>query len=252
MSEPVGQPEIDFLPAKYREERTLRQTQGWRYGVLGLFVLLLCAALGLQQRTRFRLQAELAALTPQYEQAQGRTAELGILQAELNQARRRAELVAYLHHPWPRTQVLAAILEPLPSVITLTELTAILEVEPGRGARLQRAGASPGEKGSDKTELERLQPAEVDLRRLREEYDGKSLTITVSGTTSDVGLLYSYLSSIGAHPIVAKAELRSLQSEGAAAGTSTFSAKIVIRPGYGQPAGPRPAEPSSGDTVAAR
>ncbi len=227
--------EIDFLPAQYRRRQARQRSKPWHaIVVFGFAVLVGAAAVG-QYRNRSRLQAELSLLQPQYEQAVAMTAELERLQEELKHARAEAALITYLRHPWPRTQLLQALLEPLPSAIVLTEL------EITHQSRAMRRDPQPQRLQTDAHEppVASMPRAERDLVALRENADAVQTVLRVAGTTDDSAALHRYLGSLARHRLFHKTELESIESTENPAGKGVrFRCTVVVRPGYGQPGGP--------------
>jgi hypothetical protein len=228
--------EIDFLPAQYRQKHVRRQWQPWRIVVVVAFVVLLVAAVLSQQNRKRQAERELAAIMPQYELAVSRNRRLAEIQAQLSTARNAAELFTYLRHPWPRTQLLAALWAPLPEAVTLRELKITPEMPQGR-AQSQRRSRTKSE--AEDGELAKLPPAVRDLKRLRDECDTTQTVVLISGMTSESAALHRYLGELGRASLFTKADLDSLESaENDPAGTLQFRATLVVRPGYGQPGGP--------------
>jgi Tfp pilus assembly protein PilN len=148
-----------------------------------------------------------------------------------------AELFTYLEHPWPRTQLIDALLAPLPEEITFDELTIDGETRVDNLNTL----TVPSRK-SRKAEQETactLLPATEDLQQLRAECDGTRTVITLKGLATDSEALYRYLADLSRAPLFAKTELRCIEAESTDdGGQLRFFATIVVQPGYGQPGGP--------------
>jgi Tfp pilus assembly protein PilN len=228
--------EIDFLPAEYRRQHTRRQQQPWRVLVVLAFLGVLGAAGFAQSRLRRQVESELAAVGPARAMAAQRQTELAQLQTRLATARARADLITYLRHPWPRTQLIRAVLTPLPEAVTLDRLQISRQVAPGRpgAAQLSRA-----ERESEQQQLDRLPPAGRDLERLRAECDEVPVQISIGGIASQSAAVHDYLSALGRTDLFLKAELHSLEADPRGnADQLRFEASIVVRPGYGQADGP--------------
>jgi hypothetical protein len=227
--------EVDFLPAQYRRQHLRRRSQPWQAVVALVFFALLVGAGFAQHRQRQRIESDLEVIEPQYKTALERQQRLSELQGLLAEVRSEAELLAYLRHPWPRTQLLAAVAGPLPDEITLQQIQ-IRRAAPQQpsGERRTRAEAENAEK-----ELASLAPAARDLAELREELDGARTVVTLSGTTRQSAPLHRYLGHLAEHPLIAKTELEAIETvEGADEPTLQFEATLLVRPGYGQPGGP--------------
>ena len=78
---------------------------------------------------------------------------------------------------------------------------------------------------------------QADLENLRKAHDYKRPVIEISGTVHDVALLHGYVTVLGRSPLVARAQIKSLES---AATTvleqpTNFTIRLVFRPSHGQP-----------------
>lgn len=242
MATPTTPPEIDFLPAEYRERRARVQMQPWRLIVsLGLIALVAVAVVVQYQRQQ-RVDRELAWQTPQYEAALQQNRRYGELQTELASARAEAELFTYLRYPWPSTRILDALLAPLPEEIVLIEL----QIQ--REARGDRRNNVVGLTKAAEEKLKKMSPAARDLQQLREQGDKQQAIVLLSGTTQEMGALHRYLGELAQMPLFAKAELASVEKDAKSRKESDeqlrFSATLIVRPGYGQPGGPMPKDPT--------
>jgi Tfp pilus assembly protein PilN len=232
--------DIDFLPAQYHQRQARKRSKPWQAIVLLSFVVLVGVAAVGQYRQHRGLRAELELMAPQYEQAVAAIARLDSLQKELKTARAEAALLIYLRHPWPRTQLLRALLESLPDQILLTELEILTE---SRSLETRPGHRTPPDDDAEKATAA-MAPAERDMAALRQQVDGMQTVIHLAGTTDDSAALHRYLGALAHSSLFRKAQLESIESiEGAGSHAARFRATIVVRPGYGQPEGP--AEPQS-------
>ena len=178
-------------------------------------------------------------------------ARLAGLRAGLQRIKADAELVAYLHHPWPRTRILEALLDPLPPQVTLEHLEIHREAANSRNAsRFPPPPTAPQDKAAEAKAQEALSPAQNDLKQLHTAYDSQQTTIAISGVTTDSAALHEYLGHLAQTRLVAKAELVSMERESESGGTPQaagqpspvdmvrFHASLTVKPGYGQPGGP--------------
>jgi hypothetical protein len=228
--------DIDFLPVRYRQKYVRRQSQPWRILVVAAFAVLLAAAVFNQRDHRRRAERELEAIMPQYARAVRQNRQLAETWTQLDTARNTAELFTYLRHPWPRTQLLAAALAPLPEGISIEGLRITEETPQGRAVPERR---SRTESKTEEGGLDKLPPAARDLTRLREQCDKIKTVLLISGTTRDSAALHRYLGELGGTSLFGRADLNSLESAGnEPAGTLQYRATLVVRPGYGQPGGP--------------
>jgi len=227
--------DIDFLPVQYRQQHERRQSTPWRILAVAAFVALVALALVSQHANYRKVEGELAAIMPQYEQAVSLDKQLGAVQADLQKEELEAELFTYLRHPWPRTQLLAALLVTLPDEITLRQLQITRETLLPRTPTERR---SRSQRKAEEAELEGLSPAERDLKQLRDRFDNMQTLVSLSGITAESAALHQYLGELGNSDLFAKAELCSIESvEDNGAKTLQFEATLIVRPGYGLPGG---------------
>jgi hypothetical protein len=219
-------PDIDFLPIEYRQRLRQRRSQSWRIVVAAAMIGLLVVAAATQQYRWRRVWAALADVTPAYVAAVNVQSRLANVQRRLDRARASAELYAYLRHPWPRTQLLTAMLGPLSDEITLQRIQILRE--PADGKTQDGATAS-------------LLPAERDLAKLRDRTERTRTIMVLMGTAAGSSALHRYVGDLDALEIFDNAELDWFES--VKGGQSVrFQVVLGVQPGYGQLGGPaRPA-----------
>jgi len=231
---------IDFLPTEYRQQHAKRSVQLWRVLVVVGFVAMLSVASLVQYYRLCYATSQLDQLAIQHLSAKAQDEQLTQLQSEVKEATGNADLFAYLRHPWPRTQVLAALLAPLPDSVTLNQLE--IKVDAPLRPRSKKARLRSEGKETDEQAEPEL-PAELDLTMLREQLDTTRVSAVISGRTTDPAALHRYLGKLDRCSLFVKAELDSLESmsgknEDRPEGSMSFTAVVVLRPGYGQPRGP--------------
>ncbi len=230
--------EIDFLPVTYLEAGAHRKNVTLRFVFVGSFAAMLAFALLYQQHLRQRAEKQLAELMPEYYRAMADSKQLSSLQAQVKTARKQAELYAYLDHPWPRSRIVSALSESLPDEIELERIDVAREPIPGALEQSHPAAANPP--GATPAKVE---PAEHDLSMLRDEWDKSQVVVNVIGITEDPAILHHYLEQLGRVTLFKRVDLSSAETiPGDAAGRMRFIAKIIVKPGYGQPKGPKPVE----------
>ena len=224
--------DIDFLPADYRRRRTNRHGRSWQILAAGAVVgLIVVVAVG-QTRALRQVETRLAEIAPQREMFESQKTQLGDLRKQLSEAEAEAELIAYMRHPWPKTQLLAETLRCLPEEVVCSMIRIARETQMGQ-VRRQRGG------DSEEEDLTKLEPATRDLRLLQEECDFATVTVVLEGTTADGIKLHQYLQQLNDVPLLSKVELQSLEStHGEADVKFRFEARLTVRPGFGQPNGP--------------
>lgn len=226
---------IDFLPAEYRQQTDKRKGMPYR-----LIIVAICAVLvGLAQtaQTYFarRAKAELAEVNPQYDMVLKLNAQLSDLQTKAQNVRAAADLHAYLRHPWPASQLLAAIYACVPEPITLNELRIRRDASRGN----QGPARSLAERQAEEQAQAKLPPAMRDLKSLRDAFDRSTTTIQLTGITDSGPAVHRFLAELAENDLFTKVVLLSMENAGAESGDRLrFSATIEVRPGYGQPGGP--------------
>jgi hypothetical protein len=140
--------------------------------------------------------------------------------------------------------VLDAILRPLNEAITLSEIRVFREPLAANGTAA-RKGPAPVVATTPPTEAARGTPAERDLKQLQADFDSTRLVVHVWGVTHEGIDLYQYIAALAGSSLIEKAEVTSLESNDknelpGVKSLSKFHARILIRPGYGQPHGPQP------------
>lgn len=224
--------DIDFLPSDFKRRRTNRHGRSWQ-------IVVACAAIGLllvvamgQSRALRQIKERLAQIEPEREVLEARQTQLAELRKRVSETEAQAELLAYMRHPWPKTQLLAATLRSLPDAIVCERIHIAQENLPGQASRRGTGDAT-------EEDLTKLEPATRDMRLLQRECDFAVVAITLEGTTTDGIELHRYLDRLNYVPLLDKVELHSLESTNDASEVKfRFEARLTIRPGFGQPNGP--------------
>jgi hypothetical protein len=147
--------DIDFLPPAYHQQNAKRQVQPWRIVVVTLFLFLLAAANLAQYSQRSRAAQDLKTVEPCYEETNRLGENLRTAQAQLEAARSDAQWFTYLRHPWPRSQLLRAVVAPLPPEIALQQ---VLIGEESRAEGPAAAPARPNERKPDDEKVKSAPP----------------------------------------------------------------------------------------------
>lgn len=222
--------DIDFLPNRFRESGRQRRAMAWRIAAFGAVAAAFAALHYGQFSVRRGLDNDLKQVRLRFPLAVTETARLLQLQTELSQSQQFAELYTYLRHPWPRTQLIGGVTQPLPPEITLREIRIAPSLIP------PTAGAPPASTPEGTAEL----PAPLkDLSTLRGEHDRNVTEVVVVGTTTDLAALQKYVACFANSAFFATARLHSLESlDSPRSRESRFEMRLNVRPGYGQPGGP--------------
>jgi hypothetical protein len=233
---------IDFLPEIYRERIVLRQARVW----WGIVVLIFGAAIGTTASAQYLLKRSVERqyedLEPEFVAAQEIVRRLSQTQVENRTAGQWAGLITYLEQPWPRSQLLAEVVRPLPSEIRLTELI-LAEEELAKPAQ-QEAGPRRRSQGAD-PQAKPPAPAVADLEALRKSHDARRPVIEIIGTVHDVSVLHEYVAALGRSPLVSLAQVKSLESPATPVvdRPTNFTVRLVFRASHGQPDAESGSEP---------
>jgi hypothetical protein len=221
---------IDFLPEIYRQREIMRRARLWWGIVVVIFGSAIGVAASAQAWLKHTLVQQLDDLTPPYAAAQAQVKELSSLQVEINKAGHEASLYTFLESPWPRTQLLAELVQPLATTIRLTQIH-LAEEDQARSA----IQAGPRNLKADEEAAAKATPSEKDLAKLQSETERRQTSIEIDGHTTDVQRLHRYVEDINRAPLIAAANIKSL--EGAASnqqGQTRFTLRAIVRPGYCQ------------------
>jgi hypothetical protein len=235
--------EIDFLPESYRQRSMHRRAYWWRIAAAACIVGFFSLTSLWQQRQFANAQAKLADVETKYAEAAGKNANLAQLSATLEAERKLAELLTFLRHRWPRTQILAAIVEPLPDTVVLAEFQLGSEEAQGNqppAIALSEAKTPPPTRSARQAN---------DLSQLLHESARQRHWVALVGTADDAAILHAYLAQLGTNQLFERVDLQSLESltkdpgvKGAAA-TMRFTARAYLRPGHGEEV-PLPTSPA--------
>jgi len=224
---------IDFLPEIYRQREALRRARLWWGAVVVIFSSAIAASALAQAWLRHGLHQQLDELAPQFAQAQTQVQELSGLQAQIVRAGHEASLYTFLEGSWPRTQVLAEMVRPLPDSIRLTQIH-LADEEQARTA----IQAGPRNTKAEEEAAAKASGPEQDLAKLQEDSDRRQTTIEVEGHTADVARLHKYVEDLSRSPLVAAANIKSLEAAPAnQQGRTRFTLRVLVRPGYCQRGG---------------
>jgi hypothetical protein len=239
---------IDFLPEVYRERKALHHARIWWGIVVLIFGAAIGSTAGAQHLLRRSIQRQIDDLALQFKQAQEQVQRLAKTQTENRTAGEWAGLVTYLEQPWPRTQLVAEVVRPLPEAIQLNEMV-ITEEEVVRSTT-EEAGPRRRNRQTDGPQQAKLSPAQSDLAALRKTHDFKRPVIEVSGTVADEVVVHEYVAALGRSPLVKEVRLKVFERvPSSELGSPTqFTVQVAFRPSYGQP-DPESAQPDSKPAV---
>lgn len=228
---------IDFLPTKYRERYAARSAVVKRWTtVFGLAVVIAPLAC-YQYLVHHRVVTELVAIERDYADAVKQEARLKALKQDLELARSEAALLVYLNHPWPRTQVLAKIHEPLPEAVRLTSIRMLPEAvkSADEGNALPRNRAARRANQQQESNIDDKRPAaEKDLAKLVLQAEQQDTIVTLTGITVDTTDLHKYVAKLRLSGMFVKSELKSLEAITAqdTGKSQKFEIRLVMADGH--------------------
>jgi hypothetical protein len=224
--------DIDFLPMPYRRKNAYLQAKPWQIIVVSAFLALLAIVTISQHIHRRLVENELEGLTPAYDMAVSQKQRLADVRSQINSLEAEADLVVYLHNPWPRSQLLSALMSRLPEEIMLQQLHISRDAE-NAPSPASRVTPPVSEASADKQK--KVRPAKSDLQSLQNQFAGRQTLVLLTGTTTDSAALHRFLDDIQSGSLFSKAELVSANSQSENDGnTIHFNAKIFVKTGYGQ------------------
>lgn len=226
---------IDFLPQKYRDQDTRRKASLWRLIVVVLFGGAIASASLAQLAYQGHVRRQLDQVQPQYAQAQAKSTYLSNLQKQLEVADAAATLYAFLKSPWPRTQVLAAVVQSLDGSTKMEELHLSRQTATPSGRSSQAGDAEQNE--ADDSSTAELSAASRDLLALRDDENVKQTVGHVTGITTTTAAVHDYLQQLENSPLIGRVRLVSLENITSPAGIRQlrFTAQFTLRPAYGWP-----------------
>lgn len=228
---------IDFLPESYNHRRALRHARHCWLGVGILFGLLISVAASGQWILRRTLESQVRSIEQQYAIAQQRQAEMQQLKQAEKLIEERAALYSYLEYPWPKTQLLAAIAQPLPASVQLISLRILEQSEAARA--VPRPDGDTNHSAGEGEKPKEITPQSV-LADLRREHDPRRTILELSGETDSAKDLHEYVEALAKSPLFTSASLKGLElvKESSAKKVSKFEIRVMVVPGYGQPGAP--------------
>jgi len=230
---------VDFLPNDYRRQAADRRWQIWLAILLAIHGGVVGVVTVFQHLERRSVERRHNLVRIPFEQAQAAEKRLAELKGQLAESNDVAEFYTYLRHPWPRTQVLTALIKKLPPEVTLSEVTVHREQpEDNLDEKRGRRQSTPiPKKEETKTKPPTLRQA---LEQLRSEIDQTRTVVRVRGIATDNPALHRSIEDLNNSRLFTKVDLESMDSmqDDLAPGATTFEMRLELLPGYGQPNGP--------------
>jgi hypothetical protein len=222
---------IDFLPDHYRERRKQRRVRWWWATIVCLFGGIVLATASLQWLNVQRVKRELQHLETQcaaFRQLDQQLLELESKAAGLSHS---ANLYTFLKHPWPRTQILAAVVHPLPREVQLTSIRISEALVAKKNA--------PAAPEATAEQAKPAHPAIADLQQLHDTHEAQRIVVLIEGSVKDAETLHQYLEALGNQPLVAEARLNSMESRKLETHSLVvFQLHVTVKSGHGLSDGP--------------
>ncbi|WP_254508911.1 PilN domain-containing protein [Anatilimnocola floriformis] len=236
---------IDFLPEHYRERRKQRRVRWWWALIVCLFGGIVVATASLQWLSVQRVKRELAQLELQCKTHRQLDQELLALETKVASLSHSANLYTFLKHPWPRTQILAAVVSPLPEEVQLTSI----RIAETLVAKKPAVGATP--EASVEANKPTPPAAVADLQQLHDAHEAQRIVVHVAGSVKEAETLHAYLESLARQPLIAEARLSGMETRKLETHSLVvFELHITIKSAHGLsdgPAGPIAPELTAGN-----
>jgi hypothetical protein len=248
--------DIDFLPIEHRIKRERRKAQPLQLAITATVIGMVSAAAMIQHQRWIHVRKELTSITPAYQQAVQMEEKLVEVKKRLDRSRAQAELCTYLRHPWPRSQLLSALITPLPDSVAFQGVQIFREP---RAPLSPDVDPSRDEKQGGEENRGSSTPSERDLKKLHDMLDPMRTFVVLDGTVAGSSVLYHYLGGLDETDYFENARLDCLNRLNEGSESYQFRATLTVRPGYGQPGGPErpeiqniakaaPRQPKHGDS----
>lgn len=181
-------PEIDFLPASYREVRRRHRNRIWRRSIVLIFLVLVTLGTVRQREIQNGLQTQKNDLEERARLMNAQLENPDQLNQKIKISEIRANLLAAIQLDESPAQLLSIISNTLPEFVSLNEFQFSFE-------KVFVKKKLPSLKIEDKNPTEII-PALVDLQNLQEQHSRENLVINIQGMSHDHLSISSYMSSL--------------------------------------------------------
>lgn len=180
-------PEIDFLPASYREVRRRHRNRIWRRSIVVIFLTLVTLSTVRQREIQHELQTKKETLEQRIAQMHEQLENPAQLTQQIELSDIRANLLAGLLLDESPAQLLTIISHTLPDYVSLNEFQFQFE----KVARQDKSATAP----KKKTPEEQI-PEKVDLEDLKRHRTGEELVLLLQGMAPDHLSISGYMSNL--------------------------------------------------------
>lgn len=228
--------DIDFLPADYVCVRTTRFSNNWLRVVFVTAVSLMVVGWLAQTHSLSQLTTRRIRLQEQTNALLSKLGSPEVLRNELKLAEGQGRLLDVLRLNVPPSRWLSAVVQSLPSQVSLREMKSNLEE-----LAEQTASPTPGQRNSKPTEEPVGDPIERDLDRLAKSAERQTLVISLSGTADDDQAVSSFLSALQRTNLFDRVQLLFTDQHSQGAGSQrSFAVRLRVRPIPGRATNKRP------------
>ncbi len=223
-------PEIDFLPASYREIRRRHRNRIWRRTIVVIFLTLVTLGTVRQREIQHELQTQKNTLKQRAQLMNEQLENPEQLNQKIQHAEIRANLLASILIDESPAQLLSIISTALPDFVSLNEFRFSFEKVKSNENSI-RKNTPPGEQ-------ENLLPELADLKILQERYKTENLVINLEGFSPDHLAISNYMSHLNQVGLFKEIELiQSNESTFEGQPMRVFRLRMVVKaPGMYVPA----------------
>lgn len=181
-------PEIDFLPASYREVRRRHRNRIWRRSIVLIFLVLVTLGTVRQREIQNDLQTQKNDLEERARLMNAQLEDPDQLNQKIKISEIRANLLAAIQLDESPAQLLSIISNTLPEFVSLNQFQFSFE-------KVFVKKQLPSHKIADKNPIEII-PVLVDLQNLQEQHSRENLVINIQGMSPDHLSISSYMSNL--------------------------------------------------------
>lgn len=210
---------IDFLPEKYKQRRIRKRVGVLRVGIFSIVFLCVCGTALFQLVRLGSLKLEIARLEADYTRVTGFQKKILELESKNQTQVNQAQLLTFLRHPWPTSQIMNLVAESKTESLYLSEMRIYRQSEPNQKNFLRE------EQDSDK---EILPAAMQDLKELQQQIRDQETVIRLSGICNETTELYDYLSKLNHSSLVRRAIVDSVEPITGALDTQSSRFEILV------------------------
>lgn len=181
-------PEIDFLPASYREGRRRHRNRIWRRTIVVIFLTLVTLGTVRQREIQHHLETQKKSLQERVELMNAQLETPDQLNQKIKHAETQADLLATIQLDESPAQLLLIVSHSLPEFVSLNEFRFSFEKVFVKKQQL-------GQKIQPKKPIE-LKPEQADLEHLQAQHAQENLVLNLQGMSPDHLSISNYMSNL--------------------------------------------------------